>query len=155
MKRILVGIDFSPEAEAAARTALTFARAFDATVTLLHVHDLPAMLNTIVPGADNRADAASLKVAAAEQLDAFRARLDERDPRAIEGSVSIETVVEGGVPAEVILRRADEDDFDLIVVGTHGLTGLRRLLVGSVAEAVIRGAHCPVVTVRLPVRELR
>jgi nucleotide-binding universal stress UspA family protein len=155
MERILVGIDFSPEAEAAARTALTFARAFDAAVTLLHVHELPMMMSAIVPGADNQSDGAVLRDAAEAQLTSFRQRLQERDPRALEGGIAVESVVEGGLPAEVILRRARDDHFDLIVMGTHALTGLRRLLVGSVSESVIRDAPCPVVTVHLPLRELR
>ncbi|HEX3867433.1 MAG TPA: universal stress protein [Gemmatimonadaceae bacterium] len=155
MERILVGVDFSPESEVAARTAITFARAFDAAVTLLHVHELPTMLNAIVPGADNRADRASLHDAAALQLASFRRRLQARDPRTIEGGIAVELIVDGGVPAEAILKRARDEEFDLIVVGTHNLTGLQRLLVGSVAEAVVRAAPCPVVTVHLPLRELR
>jgi len=150
MQRILVAVDFSPESEAAIRTAFTFARAFDAVITLLHVHELPTMMNGIVPGADSAADAQLLHAAAEAQLASLRERLRERDPRALEGGITIETVVEGGLPAEVILERAKSGAFDLVVMGTHGRSGLRRLLVGSVAEAVIRGALCPVLTVHLP-----
>ncbi len=148
MERILVGIDFSPEAEAAARTALTFARAFDAVVVLLHVHDEPTMMTAIVPGADNDVDGAALRAAALEQLARFRERLQHRDPRALDGNVAIELVADGGNPAEVILTHARADAIDLVVIGAQGLTALKRLLVGSVAEAVIRAAPCPVVTVR-------
>ena len=150
MQRILVGVDFSPESDAAIRTAFTFARAFDAVITLLHVHELPTMMQGIVPGADSATEAKLLRVAAQAQLASLRGRLRDRDPRALEGGITIETVVEGGIPAQVILALARSAAFDLVVVGTHGRSGLRRLLVGSVAEAVIRGAPCPVVTVHLP-----
>ena len=150
MQRILVGVDFSPESDAAIRTAFTLARAFDAIITLLHVHELPTVMNGIVPGADSATDAKLLRAAAQAQLASLSGRLHTHDPRAREGGITIETAVEGGVPAEVILARAGSGAFDLVVMGTHGRTGLRRLLVGSVAEAVIRGAPCPVVTVHLP-----
>jgi nucleotide-binding universal stress UspA family protein len=63
-------------------------------------------------------------------------------------TVPIEHIVVKGRPAEEILRLAREMRCDLIVMGTHGLTGFRRLLLGSVAEEVLRQAPCPVVTVR-------
>lgn len=149
-QRILVGVDFSPESDAAIRTAIGFARAFDATITLLHVHELPTMMNGIVPGADRVTDTHELHDAALAQLNELVSRLRASDPRALEGGITIATEVAGGLPAEVILERARTGKFDLVVVGTHGRTGLRRLLVGSVAEAVIRDATCPVVTVHLP-----
>lgn len=150
MQRILVAVDFSPESDAAISTAFSFARAFDAVLTLLHVHELPTVMTGIVPGADSVIDAKLLHAAAQAQLASLRGRLQARDPRIVGGGVTIEIDVEGGVPADVILARARDGAFDLIVMGTHGRTGLRRLLVGSVAEAVLRAAPCPVVTVHLP-----
>ncbi len=151
MQRILVGVDFSPESEAAIRTAFTFAHTFGSVITLLHVHEEPSLMNGIVPGADSAADEKMLHAAAEAQLATLRDSLYTRDPRTLEGGITVELAVAGGVPADVILSRAKAGGFDLIVMGTHGRTGLRRLLVGSVAEAVIRGAPCPVVTVHLPV----
>ena len=55
-----------------------------------------------------------------------------------------------GDPAEAIIQLAEAEDADFIVMGTHGRRGLTRLLMGSVAEAVVRGAKCPVLTVKLP-----
>jgi nucleotide-binding universal stress UspA family protein len=150
LQRILVAVDFSPESDAAIHTAFGFARAFDASITLLHVHELPTVMNGIVPGVDSDADTKLLRDSAHAQLATLVLRLQARDPRTLEGGITIETAVEGGTPADVILAHARSGGFDLIVLGTHGRTGLRRLLVGSVAEAVIRGASCPVVTVHLP-----
>ena len=53
-----------------------------------------------------------------------------------------------GTPADDIISLATEQKVDLIVIGTHGRTGLKRVLMGSVAEAVVRGAHCPVLTLK-------
>jgi nucleotide-binding universal stress UspA family protein len=150
MERILVGIDFSAESEEAARTALVYARAFDAAVTLLHVHELPTMMTSIVPGGDPLTDTRALRTAAEERLARFRERLQTSDPRALEGGVPIETVVVGGLPSDEIVRQARAGHYDLLVIGTLGLSGLRRLLIGSVTESVIRHAPCPVVTVHAP-----
>ena len=68
---------------------------------------------------------------------------DANDP-----SVSVEPVLHPGPPAETIVWYAREHDCDLIVMGTHGRTALKHLLLGSVAEKVVRRAHCPVMTVR-------
>jgi nucleotide-binding universal stress UspA family protein len=64
--------------------------------------------------------------------------------------IALEHRLEYGDPAAVILKSASETGADLIVMGTHGRTGLRRLLMGSVAEQVVREASCPVLTVRTP-----
>lgn len=145
VQRILVAIDFSPQSEAAVACALSFARAFDASVTLLHVYELPTMMNPIVPGADNEDDAAVIRDGARDRLAGVRDRLTRNDPRA--PVVALETVVAGGTPAEAILAHAQAGGFDLVVLGTHGRSGLQRLLVGSVAEEVVRRAPVPVVTV--------
>jgi nucleotide-binding universal stress UspA family protein len=63
-------------------------------------------------------------------------------------NIRVEPLLEEGNPVEEILRTAEQTRCDLIVLGTHGRTGLRRLLVGSVAESVLRRARCPVLTVR-------
>jgi universal stress protein A len=63
--------------------------------------------------------------------------------------------VEPGMPADVIPAVAKEGEFDLIVMGTHGRSGLSRLVVGSVAESVMRNAQVPVLTLRMPKKEAR
>jgi nucleotide-binding universal stress UspA family protein len=65
----------------------------------------------------------------------------------------VEIHLDDGDPASEILDRADEQECDLIVMGTHGLTGLRRILMGSVAEQVSRKATCPVLTLKVPYPE--
>jgi universal stress protein A len=63
------------------------------------------------------------------------------------------TVVVAGIPYEEILRKAEETGASLIVLGTHGRTGIDHLIFGSTAERVVRSAACPVLTIRLPVIE--
>ena len=63
---------------------------------------------------------------------------------------SFEKVVISGIPYEEIIKKADETQASLIVMGTHGRRGLDHMLFGSTAERVVRGAGCPVLTVRLP-----
>jgi len=75
-------------------------------------------------------------------LEAFLAK----QPDEVRSHVTAE--LKHGVPAEVILDTAKEAGFDLVVVGTHGRRGVKRFLLGSVAERVIRHAHCPVLVVR-------
>jgi nucleotide-binding universal stress UspA family protein len=91
-------------------------------------------------------------VPAVRQLEAHARELEEKlrrlKPRHFK--LPVERRMVQGVPAEQILRLAQETECDLIVMGTHGRTGLGRLLTGSVAEQVLRKALCPVLTVKAP-----
>jgi nucleotide-binding universal stress UspA family protein len=84
--------------------------------------------------------------------EAVRAGLNRIQPP--EAGISLEHRLGYGEPGSTILAVAEEIGADLIVMGTHGRTGLRRLLMGSVAEHVVRHASCPVLTVRTPVEML-
>ncbi len=144
---ILAPVDFSSGSRAAVEAATALARAFQATVTLLHVGQLPDLMNSIVPGADSVVDVRADRTRAENMLDKLRAEA-LRD-----SSVDIRAVVEYGSPVQEILSFSHSGGFDMLVMGTHGRTGLRHLLMGSVAEAVVRRALCPVLTVHLPFRD--
>ena len=133
-KRILVPIDFSAPSEAALAHARTLAERFDSALHLLHVGE--NLFLRAVAG-----DPHSLQEAAIRQL---QDQLTEADRR--RGAVAV--VERSDEPASEILRYAEAAGIQLIVVGTHGRTGLARLVLGSVAEAVVRAAPCPVLTVR-------
>jgi nucleotide-binding universal stress UspA family protein len=143
LKRILCPTDFSPPSEAALDTAIELARRFDADLELFHAQDLPAYVfpDGVLPVSPEILS--SLESAAAKELD----RLAER---ARSAGVRITTASAFGANHVEILRRADETHADLIVMGTHGRTGLAHVLLGSVAERVVRRARCPVLTVRSP-----
>jgi nucleotide-binding universal stress UspA family protein len=134
--------DFSERSRYALDLAWVLARDHGARLIILHVVVLPSLLEM------------RTRVLANEPLPSTYAReawdeLYKLQPPAGSG---VDTVyrVECGDPAKVILRVAGECGADLIVLGSHGLTGFSRLLLGSVAEHVVRNASCPVLTVKAP-----
>ena len=142
--RILVPVDFSPTSESAIDHAQELSARLDAPIELLHVVEDPISSGAWEP------DATYLTIP--ELLDRFveeaGRRLGEIKTRLLDAGVSVETRVVTGAPARGIVHAAQEDGCDLIVMGTHGRTGLSHMLMGSVAERVIRTAECPVLTVR-------
>jgi len=144
-KHILVGTDLSTHSLPALDSAATFARSFGAKVTLVHVFD-PAPL--VPPAAIPRPErveesiASELHEAVVKELETLR----KKHLAGVEG-VQIE-VIRSAAPAKAIIDLAENKGVDLIVVGTHGRTGIAHMLIGSVAERVVRHAHCAVLAVR-------
>lgn len=137
--RILVPFDFSAEAERALDWAADLQRSTGGSLLLLHV------VNPLPPGAEL---APVPLLASDSDLEELSADLkDKAQKRNIEAAVS---VVLSPTIAGAALDAAREHKCDLIVMGTHGRGGLRRLVLGSVAEHVVRHAECPVVTMRAP-----
>jgi nucleotide-binding universal stress UspA family protein len=134
--RILVATDFSAPSEAALVYGRALADKFDAALHLIYVAD-NLFLHAVV------SDRRSLEHAAMRRL---QDRLTEADR--VRGAVAV--VEHSNEPANEILQYAKSANMDLIVMGTHGRTGLGRFVLGSVAEAVVRTAPCPVLTVRSP-----
>jgi nucleotide-binding universal stress UspA family protein len=137
-------VDFSAASRRALDLAWELARRLDARVEVLHVWEPPVVLaaDLAVSGRDDLARTLQEQAMheAARELEAFMSHLPA-SPRAsgrLEG---------GGRAAQAILQAAADGGFDLIVMGTHGRTGLARLLMGSVAERVVRESRCPVLTV--------
>jgi nucleotide-binding universal stress UspA family protein len=147
IRRILVPVDFSETSRKALQYAVPFAAAFDAEVVLLHVvqpYSIPVELGYMPPEwQDNQQK--FLQVAR-EELDKLRAR--EIGTRA-----RSQAQVREGLPWPEITAAAGELQADLIILATHGRTGLQHVLLGSVAERVVRHAHCPVLVVREPGRD--
>jgi nucleotide-binding universal stress UspA family protein len=143
--RILVPTDFSPTADAALDYAFTVAERFGASLQLLHVLDDPFVFEGMSAEA-YIAEAPTLRTA---MLDEARVRLRHRANPA-KHNVTVETEVLFGHGARTIAEYALERGIDLIVMGTHGRTGVAHLLLGSVAERMVRIAPCPVLTVRQP-----
>jgi nucleotide-binding universal stress UspA family protein len=140
---ILVPTDGSSGVESAIDYALGVAEAFDATVHGLFVADVRSFMSEGDDYEVSVPDAAldSLE----EQGEAATAYVAEQ---ATSRGPDAETDVVDGIPTGAILEYAADHDMDLVVMGTHGRTGLGRLLLGSVAETVVRKADCPVLTVR-------
>jgi nucleotide-binding universal stress UspA family protein len=138
MKRILHPTDFSPSSLGAFQMACALARDYGATLTVLHVIAPPIVAygEGVIPS-----DVTDVMGQARAQLE----RLEPTVPK-----VSVERRIVEGDAATEILRIAQESKCDAIAIGTHGRTGLGRLLMGSVAEQVMRRAACPVITVKTP-----
>jgi nucleotide-binding universal stress UspA family protein len=137
IRKILHPTDFSENSQAAFRLACALARDYQARLLVLHVS------TPFVAYGEGMVTAPPPDFT--EELRARLQQIRPGDPR-----VGIEhKLVEGDAAAE-ILRVAREAGCDLIVLGTHGRTGLPRLLMGSVAEVVVRRASCPVLTVKTP-----
>jgi nucleotide-binding universal stress UspA family protein len=144
--RILVPTDFSENADHALQYALAFAREFGAKLHLLHVVYFPAYTSARTLRLPR--DAVS-QVLAGLVKDA-RQRLKMLVEKTKEPEIILPPVVRVGVDYSEIAAFAAKEKVDLIVMGTHGRTGLAHAFLGSVAERVVRGAPCPVLTVRLP-----
>lgn len=143
IKRILVPTDFSAAADAALDFARTIAATFGASLHLLHVFEDP-----FVPGAFGVDTYAPIPPAThAALFDDAKARLAHRLPAADLARFHGTTEIVNGISALTIVEYASEHAIDLIVMGTHGRTGMAHLLIGSVAERVVRTAECPVLTV--------
>jgi len=143
---ILHPTDLSDRSQYAFWLAGALSRDYGARLIVLHVAEVPATAYGGVEAAPLlvSTDPEGLLAAAQKQLDRLQA------PQA---NLRLERRVEQGIPVSEILRVAQETKADLIVMGTHGRTGLRRLLMGSVAEQVVRRAPCPVLTVKTPFPE--
>jgi nucleotide-binding universal stress UspA family protein len=148
LKKMLVPLDFSPGASSVLELASTFARAFGASIELFHVWQPPPLISApiTVLSADADGNAITLEElgrnAAATQLKEQLAALKKLAPVEAHCRVGI------GNPAHEIVEAAAHGSFDLIIMGTHGRSGLAHALLGSVAEKVVRRAPCPVLTVR-------
>jgi universal stress protein A len=135
IRRILVPTDFSAHANWAVTAAFELAQTFGADLSLLHVIEVPVYaIEVALPLADLEQNA--------------RRALALLLPEAAAAGVAVTRLVDMGVPFQKILETARAEQVDLIVMSTHGRTGLGHLVLGSVAERVVRLAPCPVLTIR-------
>jgi nucleotide-binding universal stress UspA family protein len=146
IKNILVPIDFSECARKALQYALPFAKEHEAAITLLYVAPPPSYAVGEYGGVDYMGLVPELKSNAEKDLSRLAA--DE-----LRGEVPVKTIVSDGAAAAGILDVAEHLPADIIVISTHGRTGLKHVLLGSVAEHVVRNAPCPVLVVRERERE--
>jgi len=141
VKRILVPIDLSDCSKKALQYALPLAKQYSAGLTLLFVVLPPAYGTGEYSGIEYAQLEASLKAGGEKEL----AKLAENEASS---EISIDTLVRVGSPAMNIIEAARNLPADLIVISTHGRTGLKHVLLGSVAEHVVQYAPCPVFVVR-------
>jgi nucleotide-binding universal stress UspA family protein len=147
-KTILVPHDFSSSANHATAIARDEAKLHGGTIVLLHVIDLPYQLSPdsmIVP--PEAGAPISVKQYAIESAEAH---LQDIARRLAKDGATATAVVAFGNPVDEINQAVSDHKADLVVMGTHGRTGLRHLMAGSVAERVVRSSKVPVLTIRHP-----
>jgi nucleotide-binding universal stress UspA family protein len=139
-RRIVVATDFSECSRRAVDVAVDVAQALRADLEIVHVWELAPLM------------AMGLEYSSAELAtaieDGARSQLEEEVARVRKTLPSAKGILRGGVPWDEIVRVSAEQLGDLIIVGTHGRTGLFRALMGSVASRVVRASKLPVMTVR-------
>jgi nucleotide-binding universal stress UspA family protein len=143
--RIVVGIDDSDQAAAALRWALAEGVLRRCTVEVVHswsppLSALPFGATLVIPVDEGAIDAAA-RASVDDLVDSALAEMDEQPPEVLR------TILPGGASTTLV---EVSEGADMVVVGSHGRTGLSRLMLGSVAMAVVNHAPCPVVVVRLP-----
>lgn len=146
IKRILVPVDFSDYSKNALKYAVRFATKFDAELFLVYVVEpqvYPAdftMGQVAVPPMET-----DMSKIAENELEALM-------KQEIGGKIKATKIIKVGQPFIEIIETATENDIDLIIIATHGHTGVEHLLFGSTAEKVVRKAPCPVLTLREPIK---
>ncbi|MFZ5948124.1 MAG: universal stress protein [Stygiobacter sp.] len=145
IKNILVPIDFSDYSKNALKYAVEFAKTFTAKLYLIYVVEpmiYPAdfsMGQIAIPSTD-----IDIQSRAEEEFKKLTNEIDK--------SLQVETIIKTGKPFVEINETALEKDIDIIIIATHGHTGVEHLLFGSTAEKVVRKAPCPVLTLREPIK---
>jgi nucleotide-binding universal stress UspA family protein len=145
IRRILVPTDFSTGSNEALDLALSFGKSFGASVDVLHAWEVPADLGpewvVHAPGEPNQTMSEFVHGRASSRMETLLAERRQSDSPPLRGRL------QSGDPSEVIVNAAAEG-YDLVVMSTHGRTGIERVLLGSVAEKVVRQSPCPVLTLR-------
>jgi universal stress protein A len=143
--KILVPTDFSPHSAEAIRVAASLSKSFEAPLTVMTVYQ-PALVPMVPDGV-----MFPLVVDVDGEVEQMKTRLHEVEAAATAaGADRVSCELRQGSPFDEIIANAREGQYDLIVMGTHGHSGLAHALLGSTAEKVVRKAPCAVLTVRLP-----
>jgi nucleotide-binding universal stress UspA family protein len=140
LNKILCPIDHSDCSKDALRYAVSFAMKDEAKLLLLHVIDIRSFNEGL--------DAMSTQIPNEETIEQLRVKLLNCIPEEIRNDMDVEAIVSQGIPFAEIISTAKKKEIDMIVIGSHGRTGLSHIMLGSVSEKVVRKAPCPVLTVR-------
>jgi universal stress protein A len=143
---ILVPIDFSNYSKNALRYAVNFSKKFQSKIFLIYV------VEPIIYPSDFSMGQVSFPVTDIELSERAKEELNTLAKEEIGLEIPVETIIRTGKPFVEINETARELDIDLIIIATHGHTGMEHLLFGSTAEKVVRKAPCPVLTLREPIK---
>ena len=149
IKTILFPTDFSNGARAAMDHAISLAKDYDAKLVLLYVIQDISIAEWYIPSTISAGELVEdMQKSAWQEMDKWIAEVSKQVK-------DVEKMVVRGVPFVEIIQTAKERNADLIVIGTHGRTGIDHMLFGSTAEKVVRKAACPVLTVRIAGKEFK
>jgi nucleotide-binding universal stress UspA family protein len=146
IEKILVPIDFSDYSKSALRYAVNFAKLFDAEIILVYV------VEPVIYPPDFSMGQIAIPTVTTEFDVRAKEELNKLAKNEIPSQVKVSTVIKTGKPFIEIIDTAVETNVDLIIIATHGHSGVEQILFGSTAEKVVRKAPCPVLTLREPVK---
>jgi nucleotide-binding universal stress UspA family protein len=148
ISRIVVPIDFSEFSKKAFRYAIDFARTFSAEMVLVYV------VEPIIYPADFSFGQVALPSMERELHERGREQLDTLIEKEVPEGINARSVIRSGKPFVEIIQTAKEEGADLIIIATHGHSGIEHALFGSTAEKVVRKSFCPVLSIRSADRDL-
>jgi len=146
IKKILVPIDFSDYSKSALKYAVNFCKDFNAEMILIYV------VEPVIYPPDFSMGQIAIPSVNAEWDERARQELDKLAKEQIPTGVTVKSIIKTGKPFIEIIDTAGELDVDLIIIATHGRSGVEHILFGSTAEKVVRKAPCPVLTLREPIK---
>jgi nucleotide-binding universal stress UspA family protein len=146
IKKVLVPIDFSDYSKNALKYAVNFSMQFNAEMILIYV------IEPVIYPPDFSMGQIALPSVNTEWDIKAKEELNKLAKSEIPSSIKVTTVLKTGKPFVEIIETAAENDVDLIIIATHGHTGVEHILFGSTAEKVVRKAPCPVLTLREPIK---
>jgi nucleotide-binding universal stress UspA family protein len=143
---VLVPIDFSDYSKSALRYAVNFAKSFNAEIILIYV------VEPVIYPPDFSMGQIAMPSINTEWDDRAKDELQKLAKSEVIGAVKAKTIIKTGKPFVEIIETAKEENVDLIIIATHGRSGVEHILFGSTAEKVVRKAPCPVLTLREPIK---
>lgn len=146
IKKILVPIDFSDYSKSALRYAVSFAKLFNSEMVLIYV------VEPIIYPPDFSMGQIAIPSMNTEWDKTANEQLEKLSKSEIPGNIKVKTLVKTGKPFVEIIETAADENTDLIIIATHGHSGVEHILFGSTAEKVVRKAPCPVLTLREPIK---
>lgn len=146
IKKVLVPIDFSDYSKSALKYAVNFAKTFKADITLIYV------VEPIIYPPDFSMGQIAVPSVNTEWDEVAKEELNKLAKSEISNDVNVKTIIKTGKPFIEIIETAVEDNTDIIIISTHGHSGVEHILFGSTAEKVVRKAPCPVLTLREPIK---
>jgi len=146
INKILVPVDFSDYSKSSLRYAVNFSKYFKAEMILIYV------VEPVIYPPDFSMGQIAIPAINTEWDQRAKEELDKLAKSEIPGDVKVKTIIKTGKPFMEIIEAAEEEDIDLIIIATHGHSGVEHILFGSTTEKVVRKAPCPVLTLREPVK---